>query len=175
MTDPVPKWLLGHKLGLVRHKWWASGFRSHSYFSVFQNMHYVSHFASAPYSVTWKHDHSVLYSIHHPGTLQDDSDCPERFHFTAVLQYILWIKTQNDSTWHTIWQWLWLTLIDSRSCCKAQDSGLIAHKWYLIKQSTTFLSCFIKSTEKGHQIYTAQSRNPRNKGKCYHRITIYSS
>ena len=81
-----------------------------------------------------------------------------------------WLKlTLNDS------EWLRMTRSDSKTCCKAQDSGLITHHWYLIRQSPAFPSRFIKSSEKGHQIHTAQSRNPRDKKKGHHRITIYSS
>ena len=81
-----------------------------------------------------------------------------------------WLKlTLNDS------EWLRMTRSDSRTCCKAQDSGLITHHWYLIRQSPAFPSRFIKSSEKGHQIHTAQSRNPWDKKKGHHRITIYSS
>ena len=161
-----------------------------------------------------KHDQSALYSIHHQEpfemtqsilkdlTLQqfysmfhkNDSkwlksdttwltvwqwlwltlnDSEWRF---DVLQHIPWIKTLNDSAWLRVWQmtlidskWLRVTQSDSRTCCKAQDSGLITHHWYLIRQSPAFPSHFIKSSEKGHQIHTAQSRNPSNKSRIIHR------
>ena len=55
LTDPVPKRLPGHQIGLTHcYQQWASGFRHHSHPSVSQDTCYVIHPTAPPYPITRK-------------------------------------------------------------------------------------------------------------------------